>query len=476
MNFLNCSSRQQIVSRTPHAAAYDNANNVRNIGSTALLMMMFCLVFQPFDSVNAKSIDARPGIPPVSKTPNVPAELNEPQGALSLSQAVSLALSHNPALAAVAREIHARDGAVRQAGLLPNPVFDGSAQNFANSSLKGVDGDALNWSLSQTVLLGGKRAKAIRVAELDRELAVWDYESKRMDVSTEVALRYIDVSKAQQALTLANGLVTLADRMMAAVSARVQAGEASPVDETRARVLLASIQIKQQRAERALATARKRLVATWGSTSPEFEVVLGQLKTVKPIPSVATLLDRLTQNPDLARWVSEIVQRQATIRLAKSRAIPDLTVSLGVQQYLKTGDNAVGAGVSIPLPFFDRNQGNVIQANQRFNKAVDMRRSVEVLLTSTLNTVYQQLSADYAEVTILETTVLPGAESAFKAIEEGYRRGRYNLLDVLDAQRTLFDAKLQHLGALASYYQSKANIERLIGEPLETAQSSEVEK
>jgi len=410
----------------------------------------------------------------VPTSPEIPLEsreFDEPRGTLSLAEALSLALLHNPALAVAAREVHAQDGAVQQVGLLPNPVFGVSAQNFANSRLQGFDGDSLNWSLSQTILLGGKRAKAIRVAELGRELAVWDYESQQMNVLTEVVLSYIGLIKAQQGFELADGLVKLADHMMEAVTARVKVGETSPVDETCARVSLASVQIEKQRAKRALGAARKRLAASWASTSSEFEDAHGQLEPAKPIPSFTALMDRIAQNPDLARWTSETIQRQASIDLASSRAIPNLTVSLGVQQYLKNGDNAVGAGISIPIPLFNRNQGNILQANRRFDKALDRRRETQILITTALNTIYQQLSADYAEVSILETTVLPGAQSAFEAVEKGYRRGRFNLLNVLDTQRTLFNAKLQHLRALASYHQSKTKLQRLIGEPPEVVRN-----
>jgi outer membrane protein, heavy metal efflux system len=433
-------------------------------GLLSIIVLGFAL--QSMGSANGETRNSEYTLPSsVQSTEAV--EFNEPRGALSLPHALSLALLRNPALAAAAREIRAQGGAVEQAGLLPNPVFSASGQNAGNSVLQGFDGEALTFSLSQTILLGGKRAKAIRLAELDRDLAVWDYESKRMDVLTEVVLSYIDLLKAQEGLVLAHSLVEIADQTLAAVSTRVRFGKASPVEETRARVRLGSVQIDRQRAERALATARKRLAATWASTSPEFETVQGKLEPVQPIPSFDALMERLAQNPDLARWASETVQRQATIELAESRAIPNLTVSLGVQQYLRTGDSAFAAGISIPLPLFNRNQGRIRQASQRFSRALEMKRNVEVLLATTLNTAYQQLSTDYAEVTTLEETVLPGAQSAFEAIEYGYRRGKFSQLDVLQAQRTLFSARIQHLAALARYHQSNARIERLIGESLE---------
>lgn len=467
MSFKRYCCRRRIPSNTRNGVGFYRSN-VLLLTRLGILFVALCVLF--INQAKSESYPLQYALPSLPKIP-ASLELHEPRGTLSLSAALSLALLRNPVLAVAAQEVHAQDGAIRQAGLLPNPVLGVSAQNFANSALQGVDGGSLNWSLSQTLLLGGKRAKAIRVAELDRELSVWNYESKRMDVLTEVVLSYIDLIKTRQGLELTDRLVMLADHMVEAVTARVRVGETSPVDETRARVSLASVQIEKQRAMRALAAARMRLAATWGSISPEFEGVQGKLETAKPIPSFTTLINRVAENPDLARWASETVQRQASIGLAESQAIPNLTVRLGVQQYLKTGDNAVGAGISIPLPLFNRNQGHVLQANRRFDQALDRQREIQVLVSTSLNTIYQQLSSDYAEINILETTILPGAQSAFEAIEQGYRRGRFNLLNVLDTQRTLFDAKIQYLSALASYHQSKTKIQRLIGEPPEAVRN-----
>ncbi len=289
--------RQPVSPVTGCGICFQNNNVLGLTRPGKLFIILFGFALQVIIPVNSEPLKLEYTSPPSPDMPAKSIEINEPRGELSLATALSLALSHNPTLAAASREIQVQDGVVQQAGLLPNPVFGVSAQNFANSRLQGVDGDALNWSLSQTVLLGGKRAKAIRVAELGRELSVWDYESKRMDLLAEVVLSYIGLVKAQQGLKLADGLVKLADHMMEAVTVRVKVGETSPVDETRARVSLASIQIEKQRAERALATARKRLAATWGSASPEFEVAQGQLETAKPIPSFSALMDRIAQNP-----------------------------------------------------------------------------------------------------------------------------------------------------------------------------------
>ncbi|MGH2769420.1 MAG: TolC family protein, partial [Actinomycetota bacterium] len=388
-----------------------------------------------------------------------------------LREVLALALKANPELAPFSREIRAREAGVLQARLFPNPELGVTAANLGNAVLKDFDGPQATVSLSQLILLGGKRPRGIAVAGLDRDLAAWDYETKRMDVLTRVAQAFVEVLSAQEGLALANDLMALAERVVEAAAARVRAGKVSPVEETRARVTLASVKIEQARAALELEATRKRLAATWGSTIPRFQSAQGKLDQVLPIPTLEGLIRRLTQNPDLARWAAELAQRQAAIDLEESRAVPDLTVSLGVTQFTDTDDSALVAGVSIPLPVLNRNQGNIEAAHQRLTKAMEERRAAEVLITTALNSAYQSLAAAHAEVTTLRQEVLPGAQSAFEAVSRGYRLGKFGFLDVLDAQRTLFGAKAQYLRALASYHQAVAEVERLIGEPVEAARS-----
>ncbi len=397
----------------------------------------------------------------------------EPAGNITLQEVLALALRANPELAPFSREIRVREAAVLQARLFPNPEISITAANLGNAVLKDFDGPQTTVSLSQLILLGGKRARSIEVAGLDRDLAAWDYETKRLDVLTQVAQAFVEVLRAQEGLTLAKDLVALAERVVEAVSARVRAGKVSPVEETRARVTLASVQIDRARAARELEAARKQLAATWGSTTSRFTKALGQLEIIRRVPALEELIQRLSQNPDLARWATELAEREASLDLERRRAIPDLTASLGVTQFTDTNDSAITAGLSIPLPVFNRNQGNIAAAHERLTKAMEQRRAAEVSVTTALNTAYQTLATAHIEVTTLKAQVLPGAQSAFEAVSRGYRLGKFGFLDVLDAQRTLFGAKAQYLRALASYHQAVAEVERLIGEPVEAARSLE---
>lgn len=268
----------------------------------------------------------------------------------------------------------------------------------------------------------------------------------------------------------------LADQVASAVGNQVKAEEVSPVEETRAKVALATVRTDLTRAERELEAARRRLAALWGSVTPRFAKVLGELETVSPIPTPGQLQKRIHQNPELARWSTELMQRQALVDPEKTKAIPDVTATLGVSKHLIPDDYALVAGMSLPLPVFNRNQGGMLEAERRRGKAIDERRAAEVRVGTALNTAYQALPSAYAEAAACRTSVLPGAESAFETVQKGCRLGQFAQLGALDTQRTLFAARAQYLRALTAYHQGIAEVERLIGERLAFIPNSEESK
>lgn len=407
--------------------------------------------------------------PPTSASTSL--DLQEPVGAVTLRQAVSLALMKNPELAAFSWETRAREARALQAGFRPNPEISAVVEDIGGSGVFSGVGRALTHiQLSQLIELGGKRAARTRAASLTRELAEWDYETKRLEVLTRVSQAFIDVLSAQNHLALTEETVRLAEQVAKTVSERVNAGKVSPIEETRANVALSSIRIELNRANRALEAARKFLAAAWGSTAPRFEKAVGELDAVpSSIPLLEQLAGRLAQNPDLARWAAEMSQRQALLDMEKSRAVPDLTVSGAFREF--QGDRTFVAGVAIPLPFFNRNQGGVLEARHRLAKGEEERRAAQVRVTAVLVEAYRAISSAHSEVLALKANVLPGAQSAFDAINEGYRLGKFGLLDTLDAQRTLFVGRAQYLRALTDYHKAVADVERLIGQPLDDAKN-----
>jgi cobalt-zinc-cadmium efflux system outer membrane protein len=395
--------------------------------------------------------------------------VEEPRGVMNLRQVLEVTLLRNPELAAFSFEMRAAEARALQAGVLPNPQVGVELENFGGtgSTTKGVRAIETTLQLSQLIELGGKRAKRLRLAGFERELMRWDYEVKRLEVLTEAKKAFVDVLATGRRLDFTADLLRLAEHVQRTVAARVRAGKVSPIEETRTRVAVSTARLQVQQARSSHAAAKKRLAASWGSTAPVFEGVHGSLDTTAPVPFLELLTVRMQMNPDIARWTSEMEARRAQVELARSKAVPDLTVSGGVRYLNEPKEGAFVLGFSLPLPLFDRNQGGIQEAYARLSKAELERRAAEVRVGTALSDVYQHLVSAANEVTTLQNDVLPAAEEAFQATEEGYRLGKFALLDVLDVQRTLFENRGRYLEALAAYHKAVADLERFSGEELD---------
>lgn len=172
--------------------------------------------------------------------------------------------------------MRAREARALQAGLPPNPEFGFEVEEFGGGGDRtAFDGVDTTLRLGQLLELGGKRAKRQRVATLERDLAAWDYETRRLDVLTSVAKALVAVLAMQERVVLAEEQVGLAEETLQTVTHQVTAGAVSPVEETRARVALASSQVELAQRTREQTAAQLQLAATWGSTAVTFSAVTG---------------------------------------------------------------------------------------------------------------------------------------------------------------------------------------------------------
>ena len=398
-------------------------------------------------------------------------ELTKEQGGpMTLQKAISMALVRNPQLDIFSLEQRAREARALQSGLLPNPQFEIMVEDAAGSgNFNGFSQSQTTIQLSQLIELGGKRSARLRAGNLFGKLAGWDYETKRMDVLTQVSKAYVDVLKAQQQARLEEDLVSLGEKFLNAVAERVKAGKVAALEKTKAEVALSSMQIQLEKVKRELKVARRNLSATWGSAQPLFDSALGDLYSISPVPSMEQLVVRLENNPDLERWTTELEQKQAILDRELSKRIPDLKLSGGFRRIEETDDSALVFGISIPLQLFDRNQGSIDEARHQLAKANAEKRAREIKVKKIFLGAFNKVEFAHSQVISIQTKILPGAQKAFDGINEGYRFGKFGYLDVLDSQKTLFEAKGQYLEALADYHKAVADVERLIGEPVVSA-------
>ena len=390
------------------------------------------------------------------------------QLALTLEQALAEGLMHSPELAVFAWDVRAAEARELQAGLLPNPELEAEVENFGGSNeLQGFKSAETTVQISQMFELGGKRGYRTRTAELEKNLAGREYEIKRLDVFEKISDSFWEVLAAQERAVIAEALFGLAQEALSSVAQKVAAGKAPAVEEVQANIALTTAELECKKIKSDLEAARSRLVSAIGRPSPEFEKAEGSFEALVAVPGLEALYAALDESPEMLLWETELEKRKAEVKLTDAGAIPDITISAGPRYYNENNDKAWVAGFSMPIPLFNRNQGDRQEARCNAARAEEEHKAARIKIRSDLVQTYQSCSASFELAAALRDKAIPGAQQALNVTRDGYWQGKFNYLMVLDAQRTLFELKQQYVDTLADYHANRTAIERLIGQPLD---------
>ncbi len=376
---------------------------------------------------------------------------------LTLEEAQERAASRSFAVAAAQRGLDANDGAVRQAAAWPNPALNASVEDTRRATR------TTTATVDFPIELGGKRAARVGAAERARDLAQAELRDVRAGLRADVVRAFFGVLVAQERVALTADSADLAVRGAAAVGKRVAAGKVSPVDETRARVDQANAQLEAAEATAELLSARQALSALWGDPEPQFDAVQGDIESMPARATAVELGRQLDVSPGLQASRIEVDRRRALVDVERSKGVPDLTVSIGAKRDNDLGRTQAVVGISVPLPFFDRNQGATAEALQRAEQASDEHQAARIRVATELREASNRLSVASASARTLKSTVLPAAQQAYDAATRGFEAGKFGVLDVIDAQRSLLQARSRYLTALSTSNQAATTIDRLLG-------------
>ncbi|MBC8096812.1 MAG: TolC family protein [Akkermansiaceae bacterium] len=394
--------------------------------------------------------------------------VKEPTGVLTLREALALALTENPELAPFAWQARVNEARVLQAGRRLNPELGLEVEDvLGTGDFQGFRQAQTTLQLSQVIELSGQRAARSEVASQARDITKSEYELKRVEVLGEVTQRFIQVVANQHALDLALTNRQLAEDALQIVRERVTAGKGSALEERKAQVALARGEVLVGSARHILEASRKKLSSSWRSAQPVFVRAEADLFARKSVPPFEGLANRISNSPEIIRWVSETKLRAAEIKLADARRVPGVAVGGGIRHLAGPGDMAFVLGLSMPLQLFDRNQDGAAEARALLSRTGAQQKAAEVRLGAVLLGLYEEMARAVQIMDGLQKEIVPKAEDALAISRDGFAQGRFSYLEVLDAQRTLFDIKQEYIQTATAYHQFLVELERLIGQPIE---------
>ena len=381
---------------------------------------------------------------------------------VTLSDAIQKAIDASPRLKSAAAGLEAAKGAEDQAGYWPNPELGFEAENVAGGGqFSGTDSAEYTYGLSQRVEIGGKRSARKNAAQAVREAANSDVLAERLNLERDIHIAYSEVLAEAEALKLAIDQEQLAKGVLATVSKRVDAAAEPEIQRSKAEVAYATSVIAREQEERQLKIAKEKLARLWGASTLDVSLDHAHFFELQAPTAIHSYREKLDRIPDMQRLAYLKAEKESLLELEKAQAIPDPNFSLGVRDFRDSGDQAFIFGVSLPIPVLNQNSGNVAKARAEVTQVESDARQAELMLEQQLTENWQQWNTAFSEAERMQTTLLPAAEKAFKLARSGYEKGKFPYLEVLDAQRTLFNARAQYHDSLKRYHSARANVERL---------------
>jgi cobalt-zinc-cadmium efflux system outer membrane protein len=430
----------------------------KKAGARVVLCLAFCLM-APSGCGRTPGLEVRPeagpsreesqitraaSAPPMDTSGVQDLLASEPTGQLTLRDALALAFVHNPGLAAFSCETRASEARALQAGLLPNPELDIRVDNIRVSGEPGgFDETQTRLILSQVFEFGNKRQQRQSLAHAQRDAVAWEYEIARVELAA-----------------------TVAEELHRNVSVRLTEGAMTTIGYYQIARRVARVRIWLRRAQCELVAARHRLAATWGSRSPEFAMAIGNLEQIKPIPDSDTVMNLSYENPAMARGDAEITRWQAALALAMAERVPDVTIGAGIRIDHGPDENELLFDLEIPLPIFDRKQGDMGEARHSLAKTRAEKQAAEIAVHEAVAEAFEQLAAAHYEANTLREELLPAVRAECSALRVGFGHGGVTLRRLLGVERDLINAEEQYIDALVAYHMMLAVVEGLIGRPL----------
>lgn len=381
---------------------------------------------------------------------------------LSLAQAIDKAVAASPKLEAAASNIAAAAGTEQQTKLYPNPTGSVQMENFGGAGpYRGFNATETIVGVSQFIELGGKREARQSAALAGRKVAEIEATAAKLDLARDVTIAYSQAVTAQDGVNIAVETESAAKQVLADVSRRVAAARDPLFQRSKAEVAYSSSMAARQTAELARAAALQRLGRFWGAQTVD-EALTDQniAQTERPQP-LASYEVRFRAAPDFARYQRLSEMRAAELRLAQAGAVPDITASTGIRQTPGVGGVTFLAGVSVPIPILNQNQGEISRAQAELRKVDQERRQWELERSQELIAAWTSWLSAWQESNIIRDQSLPQAENAYRQALAGYRSGAFEYLEVLDAQRSFFEQRSNYVATLARLRTARAETERL---------------
>lgn len=385
----------------------------------------------------------------------------EAQTRMTLVEALELAARQNPALQAAAAAVEGAAAGVVTSRAYPNPATSSQTGRQMVRVPGNVTGAVQILSFQQPLELGPLRPARIELAEKGRTVAEIQRQARRVAVLSQVRRTFYEVLRRDGEIEILSENLALVEALRKRVAVRVEVGEAARLELVRADAEVASAraQVNAARIRRVAALAAFR--AAVGAPLAETLALAGALEPPGKLPALEEMKQAAEEHPVLRLARSEKERARSRIAFEKAQRIPQPVLRADYERYPDVPNWRVG--VDLPVPLWNRREGPIAEAQAALREAAANEELRRVELLAALEGAYRRLQEAEEQIRAYEKGVLPEAEAALRAAQTAFQLGERGILEVLDAQRLLRNARIEYLNAQYDRQAALVDLDELRG-------------
>ncbi len=403
--------------------------------------------------------DNKPGeeLPPPKNFDKESATRNGNTEAVGLQDLVGLTLERNPRLAQAGYAVKAAQGRATQAGLYPNPTVTIRDDELGDRT--GRAGIITAPYISQEIVTADKLKLSQSAALREVDQATLSLRAERYGRLTAVRQGYFEVLTLQRRLGILEELVKLASQTTQTTKKLMEAKEATRLDLLQLETDRERYRAEKEATRRELPAAMRRLAASVGIPTLPWATVAGSLEAPVPDYDIDVACAFLMQtHPEVRSAQIGVERARLLLQRAQAEPVPNVTVGAGYIYQHENRSHDAAIGVSLPVPVWNRNEGNIAAAQAQVGEAQAQVGRAQTDLAERLAAAFGQYASARQRAEQYRTEILPRARESYQLSLKAYQGGQFEYLRVLQTQRAVAEANLEYNRALGEMWRAASEI------------------